>query len=63
VFNQFGDLEGYGLRSGNAHSAYGWRAVLGPEIARYRGGRYVMFQMAVVTVPRQMFHNIRRLIA
>ena len=26
-------------------------------------GRYVMFQMAEVSVPRQMFHDILRLIA
>jgi hypothetical protein len=26
-------------------------------------GRYVMFQMAEVAVPRQMFHDILRLIA
>jgi len=28
VFNQFGDLEWCALRSGNVHSADGWRAVL-----------------------------------
>lgn len=36
VFNQFGDLERCALRSGNVHSADGWRAVLEPVIARYR---------------------------
>src|ERR687885_2466250 len=36
VFNQFGDLERCALRSGNAHSAEGWREVLEPVIARYR---------------------------
>src|SRR3954471_8943510 len=36
VFNQFGDLERCTLRPGNAHSAEGWREVLGPVIARYR---------------------------
>ena len=36
VFNQFGDLERCMLRPGNAHSAEGWPAVLGPVIARYR---------------------------
>src|SRR5215213_3566376 len=36
VFNQFGDLERCALRSGNAHSAEGWRDVLEPVIARYR---------------------------
>ena len=37
VFNQFGDLERCALRSGNVHSADGWRDVLEPVIARYRG--------------------------
>jgi DDE family transposase len=36
VFNQFGDLERCALRSGNAHSAEGWREVLEPVVARYR---------------------------
>jgi hypothetical protein len=36
VFNQLGDLERCALRSGNVHSADGWRAVLEPVIARYR---------------------------
>jgi hypothetical protein len=36
VFNQLGDLEGCALRSGNVHSADGWRAVLEPVVARYR---------------------------
>jgi hypothetical protein len=37
LFNQFGDLERCALRPGNVHSAEGWRAVLEPVIARYRG--------------------------
>jgi hypothetical protein len=37
VFNQFGDVERCVLRSGNVHSADGWRAVLEPVVARYRG--------------------------
>jgi hypothetical protein len=37
VFNQFGDLERSALRSGNVHSADGWKDVLGPVVARYRG--------------------------
>jgi hypothetical protein len=37
VFNQFGDVERCTLRPGNVHSAEGWRAVLEPVIARYRG--------------------------
>ena len=37
VFNQFGDVERCVLRPGNVHSADGWRAVLEPVIARYRG--------------------------
>ena len=37
VFNQFGDLERCVLRPGNVHSADGWRAMLEPVIARYRG--------------------------
>jgi len=36
VFNQLGDVERCALRSGNAHSADSWRAVLEPVIARYR---------------------------
>jgi hypothetical protein len=37
VFNQFGDVERCALRPGNVHSADGWRAVLEPVIAHYRG--------------------------
>jgi hypothetical protein len=37
VFNQLGDVERCALRSGNVHSAEGWRAVLEPVVARYRG--------------------------
>jgi DDE family transposase len=37
VFNQFGDVEHCVLRPGNVRSADGWRAVLEPVIARYRG--------------------------
>jgi Transposase DDE domain group 1 len=37
VFNQLGDLERCALRSGNVHSAAGWRVVLEPVVARYRG--------------------------
>ncbi len=37
VFNQLGDVERCALRSGNVHSADGWRAVLEPVITRYRG--------------------------
>ena len=36
VFNQLGDLERCTLRSGNVHSADGWRNVLEPVVARYR---------------------------
>ncbi len=36
VFNQFGDVERCVLRSGNVHSADGWRALLEPVVARYR---------------------------
>jgi hypothetical protein len=32
VFNQFGDLERCALRSGNVHSAYGWKDVLAASI-------------------------------
>jgi hypothetical protein len=34
---------------------------IGAKVASH--GRYVMFQMAEVAVPRQMFHDILRLIA
>jgi len=37
LFNQFGDLERCALRPGNVHSADGWRDVLDPVVARYRG--------------------------
>jgi hypothetical protein len=37
VFNQCGDVERCVLRPGNVHSADGWRALLEPVIARYRG--------------------------
>src|ERR671916_130449 len=37
LFNQFGDLERCLLRPGNVHSAEGWREVLEPVVARYRG--------------------------
>lgn len=37
VFNQFGDLERCALRPGNVHSADGWRDILAPVMARYRG--------------------------
>jgi Transposase DDE domain group 1 len=37
VFNQLGDLERCALRSGNVYSAAGWREVLEPVVARYRG--------------------------
>jgi hypothetical protein len=37
VFNQFGDLERCVLRPGNVHSADGWKEVLDPVVARYRG--------------------------
>ncbi len=37
MFNQFGDLERCALHPGNVHSADGWRDVLEPVVARYRG--------------------------
>jgi hypothetical protein len=37
LFNRFGDVEQCTLRPRNAHSADGWRALLEPVIARYRG--------------------------
>jgi hypothetical protein len=37
LFNQFGDLERCALRPGNVHSADGWRDMLDPVVARYRG--------------------------
>ncbi len=37
VFNQFGDLERCALRPGNVHSGDGWKDVLDPVVARYRG--------------------------
>ena len=43
VFNQFGDLERCALRPGNVHSAEGWRVVLEPVIARYRGRGFALY--------------------
>jgi hypothetical protein len=37
VFNQLGDVERCALRPGNVHSGDGWRAVLEPVVAGYRG--------------------------
>jgi hypothetical protein len=37
VFNPLGDLERCALRPGDAHSGAGWRGVVEPVIARYRG--------------------------
>jgi hypothetical protein len=37
VFGQLGDVERRALRPSNVHSADGWRVVLEPVIARYRG--------------------------
>lgn len=37
VFNPLGDLERCALRPGNVDSAAGWRDVLEPVVARYRG--------------------------
>jgi hypothetical protein len=37
VFNQLGDVERCALRSGNVHSADGWREVLEQVVSRYRG--------------------------
>jgi hypothetical protein len=37
VFNKDGDLERCALRPGNVHSAHGWREVLEPVVAWYRG--------------------------
>ena len=36
VFNQLGDVERCALRSGNVHSADGWRSVLEPVVAARR---------------------------
>jgi hypothetical protein len=43
LFNQFGDLERCLLRPGNVRSAEGWRSVLLPVIARYRGRGLVLY--------------------
>ena len=43
VFNQLGDVERCALRPGNVHSADGWRAVLEPVVARYRGAEAALF--------------------
>jgi hypothetical protein len=36
LFNQFGDLERCVLRTGNVHSADGWRDVLESVVARFK---------------------------
>src|SRR6266446_2905306 len=43
VFNQDGDLERCALWPGNVHSAHGWREVLDPVVARYRGQAHRRF--------------------
>jgi hypothetical protein len=43
VFNQFGDLERAILRPGHVHSSKGWREVLEPVVARYRGRKLPRF--------------------
>jgi hypothetical protein len=43
VFNQLGDAERCALRSGNVHSAYGWRGVLEPVIALSGHGEAALF--------------------
>ena len=66
VFNQLGDVERCALRPGNVHSADGWRAVLEPVIARYRGdreapvfpGRCGLRQSRDVRVPRSRGHRL-----
>lgn len=37
LFNQLGGLERSELRPGNVHNADGWKNVLVPVAARYRG--------------------------
>src|SRR5277367_3839054 len=56
VFNQLGDVERSALRSGNVHSADGWRAVLEPVVARYRGSvkRLYFRGDAALPTPRYM---------
>jgi len=45
VFNQAGDCEGAHLRSGNVHSADGWRDLLEPIVDRYRAaGKKLYFR-------------------
>jgi hypothetical protein len=51
VFNQFGDVERCALRSGNVHSADGWRAVLEPVIARYRRSVKHLYFRAMLPSP------------
>jgi hypothetical protein len=66
VFNQLGDVERCALRPGNVHSADGWRAVLEPVIARYRGTvkrRYFRGDAAFakpgdLRVPRSRVHGL-----
>ncbi len=65
ALNQFGDVERCALRPGNVHSAAGWRAVLEPVIARYRGsmkrlfpGRRGFRQPRDIRVPRSRGHRL-----
>src|SRR5260370_31747844 len=66
VFNQFGDVERCALRPGNVHSADGWRAVLEPVIARYRGtmkrlyfrGDAAFAKSRAVRIPRSRGHRL-----
>jgi len=43
LFNQMGDLERCALRSGNVHSAHGWRDVLVPVVERYKERRVRLY--------------------
>ncbi len=69
-FNQFGDVEQSLLRDGDVHSAKDWRAArhwtlttlreklikIGAKVVRH--SRKIVFQMAEVTVPRELFRAI-----
>ena len=55
VFNQFGDGERCALRPGNVRSAEGWRAVLEPVIARYRGTGKRLYSGATRPLPIPRF--------
>jgi hypothetical protein len=59
VFNQFGDCEGAHLRSGNVHSADGWRELLQPIVERYTAaGKKIYFRADAAFASPDMYEYL-----